>query len=210
LLEELNLGSGDGGLAVDLGAGSGFQSIPLAEAGYRVYAVDTCQTLLEEIKERNPEAPIAPVNLDIIEFIKSLDEQARLIICMGDTLTHLSSEKEAFELIDHCHGKLNTGGTLILEYRDMTTEPDSSEKVIPIRQDDDRLFTCILDYNKDTITVTDLLYVRDSHGAWQVEKSSYDKLRLYPETIRKKMERMGLKFIMENQQKGMVTQVVVR
>lgn len=39
------------GLAVDLGAGSGFQSIPLAELGFSVVAVDFCSTLLAELNE---------------------------------------------------------------------------------------------------------------------------------------------------------------
>ena len=39
------------GLAVDLGAGSGFQSIPLAELGFKVTAIDLSQKLLDELKK---------------------------------------------------------------------------------------------------------------------------------------------------------------
>lgn len=38
------------GLAVDLGCGSGFQSIPLAEFGFSVLAVDSCAVLLSELR----------------------------------------------------------------------------------------------------------------------------------------------------------------
>ena len=37
------------GVAVDLGAGSGFQSIPLAEAGFNVIALDTNRQLLTHL-----------------------------------------------------------------------------------------------------------------------------------------------------------------
>jgi 2-polyprenyl-3-methyl-5-hydroxy-6-metoxy-1,4-benzoquinol methylase len=37
---------GAGGIAIDPGAGSGFQSISLAEAGFRVTAMDFCRPLL--------------------------------------------------------------------------------------------------------------------------------------------------------------------
>lgn len=40
------------GLAIDLGAGSGFQSIPLAELGFSVVAVDFCEALLSELRDR--------------------------------------------------------------------------------------------------------------------------------------------------------------
>ncbi len=38
------------GVAVDLGAGCGFQSIPLAEIGYSVTAIDLDDNLLRELK----------------------------------------------------------------------------------------------------------------------------------------------------------------
>lgn len=38
------------GVALDLGAGSGFQTIPLAEAGFRVVAIDASHQLLAELK----------------------------------------------------------------------------------------------------------------------------------------------------------------
>ena len=38
------------GLAIDLGAGCGFQSIPLAQLGFVVTAIDLDQYLLDELK----------------------------------------------------------------------------------------------------------------------------------------------------------------
>jgi 2-polyprenyl-3-methyl-5-hydroxy-6-metoxy-1,4-benzoquinol methylase len=48
LLHQLGVDSLQG-LAIDLGAGSGFQSIPLAESGFSVIAVDFCEALLSEL-----------------------------------------------------------------------------------------------------------------------------------------------------------------
>ena len=39
------------GLAFDLGAGCGFQSIPLAQLGFRVMAMDLSARLLAQLKE---------------------------------------------------------------------------------------------------------------------------------------------------------------
>jgi 2-polyprenyl-3-methyl-5-hydroxy-6-metoxy-1,4-benzoquinol methylase len=46
LLQQLGIESVTKGLAIDLGAGSGFQSIPLAELGFSVIAIDFCAVLL--------------------------------------------------------------------------------------------------------------------------------------------------------------------
>jgi len=43
------------GIAVDLGCGSGFQSIALARLGFRVLAIDFCSRLVEELNERASE-----------------------------------------------------------------------------------------------------------------------------------------------------------
>lgn len=46
LFRQLGLDSTPRGLAIDLGAGSGFQSIPLAELGFSVVAVDFCSVIV--------------------------------------------------------------------------------------------------------------------------------------------------------------------
>ncbi len=44
------------GVALDLGCGSGFQSIPLAQLGFRVLALDLSPTLLAELTPHNGSA----------------------------------------------------------------------------------------------------------------------------------------------------------
>lgn len=50
------LNSGD--LAVDLGCGSGFQTVPLAEAGYEVIALDSSKFLLGKLVARAKGLPV--------------------------------------------------------------------------------------------------------------------------------------------------------
>ena len=54
---ELQLTPKNSGIAVDLGAGCGFQSIPLAEAGYSVTAIDLDSKLLIELKNNSGNLP---------------------------------------------------------------------------------------------------------------------------------------------------------
>ena len=88
---QLGIDSLSPGLAIDLGAGSGFQSIPLAELGFSVVAINFCESLLAELKDSVGNLPICTVCDDLLNFAKYVERQAQLIVCMGDTLTHLDS-----------------------------------------------------------------------------------------------------------------------
>ena len=84
-----NVCSRGSGVAVDLGAGSGFQSIPLAELGYQVIAIDLSNHLLAELKENAKDLSIEIINDDLSNFSKHCPDTVELVVCMGDTLTHL-------------------------------------------------------------------------------------------------------------------------
>src|ERR1700742_3861668 len=82
------------GAAVDLGSGPGFQSIALAELGYSpVIAVDSSRELLGELQGRKQSFAIETREADITRLDwATLPENASVIVCMGDTLTHLPSK----------------------------------------------------------------------------------------------------------------------
>ena len=56
-----------GGRALDLGCGSGFQSMALAELGFRVLAIDLCGTLLADLQNRRGERPIESIQGDMLD-----------------------------------------------------------------------------------------------------------------------------------------------
>lgn len=97
----LSLGSNDvapfldpPGLAVDLGAGFGMHSIPLARAGHQVLAVDTSRLLLAELRKHGEGLDVTAIEADLLDFAAHLRRPADLILCMGDTLTHLQSTSD--------------------------------------------------------------------------------------------------------------------
>jgi hypothetical protein len=79
------------GLAIDLGAGLGMHSIPLAQAGYQVIAIDQSSLLLGVLQEHSLGLPIRIIEANLLEFRTLLPDPSDLIICMGDTLAHLES-----------------------------------------------------------------------------------------------------------------------
>ena len=104
-------------VAVDLGCGHGLGSVALHNLGYKVYAIDFNRLLLENLSQRNPDNEIAVVESDLSAFRKHVPE-AGLIVCVGDTIAHLSSFEELRTLLSDCYAALAKGGKLLLSFHD--------------------------------------------------------------------------------------------
>ena len=164
--------------AFDLGSGPGCQSIPLAEAGFRVTAIDFCEELLVELRQRAGELTINTVNDDILNFDDHIVEPPELIVCMGDTLVHLPSADEVDSLLGKVSNSLSAGGRFVASLRDYSaTPPEGPARFVPVRSSDNRIFTCFLEFRGDTISVHDILHTKEN-GHWQLRVSCYQKLRL--------------------------------
>jgi SAM-dependent methyltransferase len=168
------------GPAIDLGCGPGFQTIALAELGFApVIAVDTSEELLAELRTRSGSYAIEIREADLAspESIGATPD-ASVVVCMGDTLTHLPTRAAVQDLFRVVFGKLAPGGLFVLTYRDLTGELYGTDRFLPVQADDSRIMTCFLEYkNEDFVVVNDLVYVRQESG-WKLNKSSYEKLRL--------------------------------
>jgi SAM-dependent methyltransferase len=184
LFKALGVGPGLSGLAIDLGCGPGYQSFALADLGAApVLAIDTSRTLLNELDSHAGGRPVKTMRADIRD-LSSLCKPSSVetLVCMGDTLTHLADRTEVQRLFADALSALKVGGTLVLTYRDLSQPVEGLDRFLPVRADDDRIMTCVLDFHPETVTVTDIVYCRDN-GEWRMEKSSYEKLRLDPTWI---------------------------
>ncbi|MER6582855.1 class I SAM-dependent methyltransferase [Nonomuraea sp. NPDC001023] len=170
-----------GATAVDLGCGPGNQSLALARLGFSpVLAVDTSKALLDELAAAADGDPaIRPVQADIRTALPLITQpgDVDVIVCMGDTLTHLTSKDDVIALLGDIAVALAEGGRLVITYRDLTLPLTGTDRFILVRGTADRLLTCFLDYGGDTVLVHDVLYTRTG-DTWNQQASSYPKLRL--------------------------------
>jgi SAM-dependent methyltransferase len=191
-LEALALPRLDAGTAVDLGAGFGLHAIPLARRGYAVTAIDACELLLAELRARSATLPITCVNADLLTFANYVHSTIDLVLCMGDTLTHLPSLDSVEALIAQVSAGLAKDGLFIATFRDYVSAPlQADQRFMLVRSDEHRLLTCFLEYADQHVNVHDLLYERE-HGHWQQRVSSYRKLRLDPQWLVSKLTDSGL------------------
>jgi SAM-dependent methyltransferase len=189
------------GRAVDLGCGSGFQSIALSGLGFSVLSIDQSSILLEELEQRRGLREIEIVRDDILCLRDHLSDQVDLITCMGDTLTHLDSLSKIEKLFRTVYMSLKAGGRLCLTFRDMTEELQGIDRIIPVRADDHLIMTCFLEYEGQYVNVHDIIYVRTQTG-WELNKSFYKKIRVGVGWVKKELEKSGFHIVFEGTTKG--------
>lgn len=207
-LRGLGLEATDNGVAIDLGAGSGGYTIPLAEAGYVTFAIDICTPLVKELELLGESLPIKVVQDDLLAF-RQHAQNAVVILCMGDTLTHLPSQEAVSHLLRDAAAALTPSGFFCTTFRDYcTTELQGPARFIPVRSDEQRILTCFLEYAADIVTVYDILHERNETG-WKLSVSNYPKLRLDPTWVVKELEVHGLIVQQDKTKNGMI-RVVAR
>lgn len=193
----------DTGQAFDLGAGCGFQSIPLAELGFRVVAMDLSARLLGELKENAPHLPIETICDDLLNFSNYVRDNIELVVCMGDTLTHLDALKTVKALLQQAYAALVPGGCMILSFRNLSQALVGLARFVPVRSNDTTIFTCFLEYEKNTVKVHDIVYEKKK-GQWVLHKSAYRKLRISPEWTRNYLQQIGFTVEFYEEKKGLV------
>lgn len=178
-----------GATALDLGAGLGLQALPLSYAGYRVTAIDSSGPLLAEL--RAARSDVTCLVGDLRDLNALVSDSYDVIVCMGDTLTHLPAEQDVDRLLGEACAKLVPGGMLALTFRDYASRTrESTERFILVRADADRILTCCLDYSVDRVRVTDIVHERIGTG-WIIRAGEYQKLRLSADWVRACIEAHG-------------------
>jgi 2-polyprenyl-3-methyl-5-hydroxy-6-metoxy-1,4-benzoquinol methylase len=202
-----NLSPKGSGIAIDLGAGCGFQSIPLAKAGYSVTAIDIDAKLLNELKSNSGELQINTIKNDLMNFNKLTQKGVELIVCMTDTILHLESKAQVTILFKKVFEALETKGKFILTFRDLTYELNELDRFLPVKSDENIIFTCFLEYETETVKVHDIVYKKSS-GEWKLFKSFYRKLRLSKDWVDKNLLDSGFAEIESKDESGFITVIV--
>jgi len=203
LIESLNL-SLSNKIAIDLGCAHGIQSIALASSGFQVTAVDNNRQLLEELRVNKGKLNIKIVEEDIREVLKFKDLNPDLIVCAGDTLTHLENYNEIERFLENCCEVLQPGGFLFLSFRDYSNKLSGDARFIPVRSDADRIMTCFLEFTPTQVHVTDLIHDRQGES-WTQKVHSYFKFRIADSEVKDILESCKMAIHSEQTERGMIT-----
>mgnify|MGYP001627270834 CR=1 FL=1 len=187
--------------AVDLGCGHGLHAVSLAKLGFSVKAIDFNSQPLNSLERRAKDLAIETIQADLQSFKKHVKD-AELIICMGDTIAHLQSQKQLRNLFRNIYNKLEVNGKMVISYRDYSHTLKDTERFIPVKADANRILTCMLEYFDTKVRVTDMLY-ENKNGKWQQKVSSYMKLRIQNEAIENLVKETGFQLLSSSVQNRM-------
>lgn len=196
-------------IAIDLGSGCGFQSIPLAELGYSVTAIDLDEHLLQELRANDPTGAIRIERGDLLTFPSLVTEPSELIVCMTDTILHLESKDKVSDLFEKVSNHLEPSGRFVMTFRDLSNPLDGLDRFIPIKHDDRTIFTCFLEYEDETVKVHDLIY-RLTKDGWRLSKGFYRKLRISVDWIKSQITQAAFSEINVEIDNGLVTVVATK
>ena len=91
ILEAFQIVQGQEKIAFDLGA-SGFFTIPLAQMGFSVHAIDLEPSLLDEIESSKMDLKITTTRSDILLFDTHINTgKIDLVVCTTDVISHFHS-----------------------------------------------------------------------------------------------------------------------
>jgi len=191
---------------LDLGAGFGAHAVPLARAGKQVTAVDFHAGLLAELRAAAPS--VETHEADVVAFVEAARPTWDAVLCLGDTLTHLTDRAAVQRLLAGAARVLAPDGVLALGYRDYSGPPRTGlDRFIPVRHDARcALVCCVEAVDADHVSVTDIVTTAGPEGM-RTQIGSYPRLRLAPADVAAWAAAAGLSLDRQTAEAGMLVQL---
>lgn len=105
-------------VVLDLGCGSGRSSLPLAQRGYDVVAVDLSLPMLQVLTKKSLDATLIgrvdPVHANLVELSCFAEDSADHAICLFSTLGMIQARANRREMLRHVARIVRPGGSFIV------------------------------------------------------------------------------------------------
>ena len=101
---------------LDIAAGTGNQALLLASKGYDVTAIDSSAEMISKIEEKSQDGkiPIQTLLVDM-ENIQTITSTYDVIVCIGNSLSHLTTLSKISETVKDIGKLLESDGTFIVQ-----------------------------------------------------------------------------------------------
>ncbi len=185
---EQNLGK----CGLELGSGSGEITIPLAEAGYNMTAVDMSTEMLDiaQKKALKKALNIRFLCEDIVEL--DLDKQFDFIVAICDVFNYINNEELAI-VLDKCYNMLKPNGTLIF---DVSSEYKLKEVLgnnIYFEEYDDfsYFWQNELDEKENAVDMDLVFFIKDKNGKYDREEETQTQYYVSKQNLLKMLDKFS-------------------
>lgn len=137
---------------IDLGCGSGGDSIALAKLGFNVTAVDPSGKMISEAEKNFSgfNVDISTYNLGIKDIPTKLDTQFDLAVAMGNTFANINKD-DVIDSIGKINKLLKVGGKLIIQILNYDLVRKEKERIVNITDSEELTFIRFYDFCNDKI-----------------------------------------------------------
>ncbi|MBW4522542.1 MAG: magnesium protoporphyrin IX methyltransferase [Scytolyngbya sp. HA4215-MV1] len=152
----------------DAGCGVGSLSIPLAEAGAKVYASDISEKMVGEAKERAEALGLNGNPTFAVQDLEGLSDRHHTVICL-DVLIHYPQDKAA-EMINHLSSLADS--RLILSFAPKTFFYSTLKKIGDFFPGPSKATRAYLHREADVVAIL-------TAAGWKIERNDLTKTRFY-------------------------------
>lgn len=164
---------------LDCACGTGHHVIMLKQRGYDVKGSDLSPAMIEKaqanLKKNNLEVLLKVA--DFRELSSAFDEIFDAVICVGNSLPHLMSDKEISRTLAEIRGILNEDGILILEQRNYDKLVKEKKRFFPVSFRENEVFFYILDFGTSEI-IFNIININTYNQTFQSYTTEYNILKL--------------------------------
>ncbi len=138
---------------LDAGCGVGLYSIILSKLGVKVLGIDISGSMIERARELAQRFG-ASAEFEVLDFSSIKDkyrENFDLVLCLGNTLPHLISEKEMLASLRNFYNSLEPNGILIVQILNYDKIMENEERIVNVRETRDKIFVRFYDFEPTII-----------------------------------------------------------
>jgi glycine/sarcosine N-methyltransferase len=181
---------------LDVACGTGWHSIALSQRGYEVVGSDISAKMIERARENAARegALIRFVRAGFGQIAKHVDESVGGLLCMGNSLPHVSDVHALREALLDFSAVLRPCGVLIIQQRNFDKVWSERQRFMPLeahREDSGEwLFFRFYDFKEGTITFN-MVTMRRDEGAWDYQVESTELWPILRDHLVEQLEVIG-------------------
>lgn len=181
---------------LDCACGTGQHVIIFEKIGFNAKGSDISSSMIKQAK-KNARKRNVKTEFTVTDFrnlAENFDESFDAIVCLGNSLPHLSGDDEVKKALGEIYEILNDAGVLILEQRNFDLLLKEKKRFFPVSFRDDEVFFYVLDYFSEKI-VFNVVNIQTDSENFEVHTAEYYPLK--EEKIKELLKEVGFKNLRE-------------